>query len=112
MNQKLAGRRVQVDCGSTRDQMEEGQHLAVKRGCLDRVHGYEGNIAPSKETVCTRVVERALLIPSLSSMVGGRRSGWRSSGGRLRGSAKCLQFLRQGRDFLSESFNSLPVVIV
>src|SRR5207237_112175 len=43
---------------------------------------------------------------------GGRRSGCRSSGGRLRGRAKCLQFLRQGSDVLSESINSLPVVIV
>ena len=46
MDQKLAGRRVQVDGGSTGDQMEEGRHLAVKRGRLDRVHGCEGNIAP------------------------------------------------------------------
>src|SRR5207237_7598806 len=43
---------------------------------------------------------------------GGRGSGCRSSGGRLRGRAKCLQFLRQGSDGLSESINSLPVVIV
>ena len=42
----------------------------------------------------------------------GRKSRSRSSGGRLRGRAKCFQFLRQGRDVLTESINSLPVVIV
>ena len=48
MNHKLGGRRVQMDGGGTRNQVEKGRDLAVKRGSPHGVHGDDSNIAPLK----------------------------------------------------------------
>jgi hypothetical protein len=44
MDDKLSRRRVQVDGGGTRDEVEEGRGPRVKSSSLDRFHGDEGNV--------------------------------------------------------------------